>query len=71
MEYFSFNSFSISQWIFYIGIIILFHHSILLVLENFKFTGVLNALKNAVISSGITFIFVIIYKILFKNKITV
>ena len=71
MEYFNFSSFSISQWIFYMGIIIIFHHCILLLLENFKFTGVLTVLTNALISSGITFIFVIIYKILFKNKITV
>lgn len=71
MEYFNFNLFSVSQWIFYILILILFHHSILLLLENFKFTGVLNVLTNALISSGITFIFVIIYKILFKNKITI
>lgn len=71
MEYFNFNLFSISQWIFYMAILILFHHSILLLLENFKFTGILNVLTNALISSGITFIFVIIYKILFKNKITI
>ncbi|HEY4539149.1 MAG TPA: rod shape-determining protein MreD [Faecalibacter sp.] len=71
MEYFNFNTFSISQWIFYMAIIILFHHSILLLLENFKFTGILTVLNNALISSGITFIFVIIYKILFKNKISV
>lgn len=71
MEYFNFNTFSISQWIFYLLILIFFHHSILLVLENFKFTGILKVLSNALISSGITFIFVIIYKILFKNKISV
>ncbi len=71
MEYFKFSSFSVSQWLFYIAIIILFHHCILLLLENFKFTGLLNVLTNALISSGLTFIFVIIYKILFKNKITI
>ncbi len=71
MEYFNFKAFSISQWIFYIAILILFHHTVLLLLENFKFTGILNVLKNALISSGITFVFVIIYKILFKNKISV
>ncbi|QTV06018.1 rod shape-determining protein MreD [Faecalibacter bovis] len=71
MEYFNFNSFSISQWIFYLTILIIFHHSVLLLLENFKFTGILTVLTNALISSGITFIFVLIYKILFKNKILV
>lgn len=71
MEYFKFSSFSTSQWFFYIAIIILFHHCILLVLENFKFSGMLTSLTNALISSAITFIFVIIYKILFKNKITI
>lgn len=71
LEYFKFSSFSISQWIFYSFILIIFHHFILLILENFKFTGLLEVSKNALISSGITFIFVIIYKILFKNKISV
>lgn len=71
MEYFNFSSFSISQWLFYLAILTLFHHSVLLLLENFKFTGVLTVLTNALISSGITFIFVFIYKILFKNKIMV
>jgi rod shape-determining protein MreD len=71
MEYFNFNSFSASQWIFYMAIIIIFHHCILLLLENFKFSDLLTVLTNALISSGITFIFVIIYKILFKNKITI
>ena len=71
MEYFNFNSFSFSQWIFYLAILIIFHHSILLLLENFKFTGILTVLTNALISAGITFIFVFIYKILFKNKILI
>jgi len=71
MEYFKFSSFSTAQWIFYIAIIIIFHHCILLLLENFKLTGMLTVLTNALISSGITFIFVIIYKILFKNKISI
>lgn len=68
MEYFKFSSFSTSQWTFYIAIIIIFHHCILLILENFKLSGMLTVLTNALISSAITFIFVIIYKILFKNK---
>lgn len=71
LEYFKFSSFSISQWIFYSAIVIIFHHFILLILENFKFTGLIEVSRNAIISSGLTFVFVVIYKILFKNKISV
>ncbi len=69
MEFFSFSSFSFAQWLFYMIILILTHHIILLLLENFKLTGIGPLLIKALISAGITFVFVFIYKILFKNKV--
>ena len=71
MEFFSFSSFSFAQWLFYMIILILTHHIILLLLENFKLTGIGPLLIKALISAGITFVFVFIYKILFKNKVGV
>jgi len=71
MEFFSFNSFSFAQWLFYLIILILAHHIILLLLENFKPSGIGSLMLKALINSGITFVFVFIYKILFKNKVGV
>lgn len=69
IDFFSFSSFSIYQWVFYLSILVLTHHFILLTLENFKFTGILTVFMNALITSGLTLTFVFIYKILFKNKV--
>ncbi|MDM1546585.1 rod shape-determining protein MreD [Empedobacter falsenii] len=71
MEFFSFNSFSFAQWLFYLIILIVAHHIILLLLENFKPSGIGPLMLKALINSGITFVFVFIYKILFKNKVGV
>lgn len=69
MEFFTFNSLSFAQWIFYFTILTCLHHVILLTLENFKFEGIVPVLLKALINSGITLVFVFIYKILFKNKV--
>jgi rod shape-determining protein MreD len=71
MEFFSFHTFSFAQWLFYIVILILVHNVLLLLLENFKLTGIPPLLIKSLINAGITFVFVFIYKILFKNKVGV
>ncbi|MFV0158011.1 rod shape-determining protein MreD [Empedobacter falsenii] len=71
MEFFSFSSFSFAQWLFYLVILILALHVVLLLLENFKPSGIGSLMLKALINSGITFVFVFIYKILFKNKVGV
>lgn len=69
MEFFTFHSLSFAQWIFYLSILTCLHHLILLTLENFKLEGITPTLLKALINSGITLVFVFIYKIIFKNKV--
>lgn len=71
IDFFSFSSFSIYQWTFYLSILVLTHHFLLLILENFKFTGITTVFINTLITSALTLVFVFIYKILFKNKVGV
>ncbi len=71
MEFFSFQTFSFAQWLFYMIILILTHNVLLLLLENFKLTGIGPLMIKALVNAGITFVFVFIYKILFKNKVGV
>ncbi len=71
MEFFSFKSFSFAQWLFYMVILLVGHHIVLLLLENFKLSGVGPLLIKALINIGVTLVFVFIYKILFKNKVGV
>ncbi len=69
-EYDRYNSYELStlQWTFLSFVIILAHHIVLFLLENFKLAHITEVLISALASTVLTFIFIIFYKILFKRQ---
>lgn len=67
-DFFSFSSIQWTQFLFFIFSSIFIHQLIVQVLEFFKWDGILDVLYHVLISSVISFIFIVIYAFAFKIK---
>lgn len=67
-DFFSFSSLQWTQFLFFIFSSIFIHQFIVQVLEFFKWNGILDVLYHILVSSSISFIFIVIYAIAFKIK---
>lgn len=67
-DFFSFSSLQWTQFLFFIFSSIFIHQFIVQVLEFFKWNGILDVLYHILVSSSISFIFIVIYAVAFKIK---
>ncbi len=69
MKLLKFSDLNFIQLTSYIIVIILIHHLSLFILESFKISMILDVIKDALITSVFSFLFIIILYAFFKNKI--
>lgn len=67
-DFFSFSSLQWMQFLIFIFSSIFFHQLLVQYIEFFKFTRIFEILLNVLISSGISFIFIVFYAYIFKIK---
>lgn len=67
-DFFSFSSLQWMQFLIFIFSSIFFHQLLVQYIEFFKFTRIFEILLNVLISSGISFIFIVLYAYIFKIK---
>ena len=67
-DFFSFQSLQWSQYLFFIFSSIFLHQFLVQYIEFFKFSRFFGILLNIVITSGISFIFILLYSLAFKIK---
>lgn len=67
-DFFSFSSLQWMQFLIFILASIFFHQLLVQFLEYFKFSRIFQILLNVIISSGISFIFIVLYAYIFKIK---
>ena len=67
-DFFSFSSLQWSQFLVFILASIFFHQLLVQSLEYFKFSRIFDILINVIISSAISFIFIVLYAYIFKIK---
>lgn len=67
-DFFSFDSLQWPQFLLFILSSIFFHQLLVQYLEFFKFSRFFSILLNVIVSSAISFIFILIYTLIFKIK---
>lgn len=67
-DFFSFSSLQWMQFLIFILFSIFFHQLVVQFLEYFKFSRIFQIILNVIISSGISFIFIVLYAYIFKIK---
>lgn len=67
-DFFSFQSLQWSQYVFFILSGIFLHQLLVQYMEFFKFSRVLDIFLNVLITSGISFVLILLYSLIFKIK---
>ena len=67
-DFFSFSSLQWLQFLIFIFSSIFFHQLLVQYIEFFKFSRIFDILLNVIISSGISFVFIVFYAYIFKIK---
>lgn len=69
MKLFNFSDLNFIQFLFYFIFIIIIHHLSLFILESFKISMLIMSIKDALITSAFSFLFILIIYAFIKNKI--
>ena len=69
MKIFHFSDFSFIQFVSYVVVMVIIHHSALFLLDGFKISNLLVSLEEVLITAGFSFLFIIIIYVFFKNMI--
>jgi len=67
-DFFSFQSLQWTQFLLFLLSSIFLHQLLVQYIEFFKFTRIFEILLNVLVTSGISFIFIIVYALIFKIK---